>query len=103
MIIIYGGYIIQFIFPNNYKYNSKLFGIIDYSTIIFNIGWDLIIFFLLNLFNISINIKLYVFIIFCFPFFLITSISFYHENIIYVIFYIINFIKKNKIYIYKKY
>ena len=40
----------KFIFPQNYNFKNKLFGIIDYSSLIFNIIWDLIIFLLINLF-----------------------------------------------------
>ncbi len=37
----------KFIFPQNYNFKkNKLFGIIDYSSLIFNIIWDLIIFFI---------------------------------------------------------
>ena len=34
----------KFIFPQNYNFNNKLFGFIDYSTLILNILWGLIIF-----------------------------------------------------------
>ena len=34
----------KFIFPQNYKFNNKLFGIIDYSTAIVNIVWYVFIF-----------------------------------------------------------
>jgi hypothetical protein len=98
-----GGDNIKFIFPHNYKYSTKLFGIIDYSTILFNIILWIIIYFIINIFIKDITIKIYLFIILCFPFFLISAISFYHENIVYVFFYILNFIKKRKIYIFKKY
>ena len=30
----------KFIFPQNYCFKNKLFGIIDYSTLILNIIWD---------------------------------------------------------------
>ena len=33
----------KFIFPQNYKFNNKLFGIIDYSTAIVNIVWYIFI------------------------------------------------------------
>lgn len=29
----------KFIFPQNYNFKNKLFGIIDYSSLIFNIIW----------------------------------------------------------------
>ena len=47
----------KFIFPRNYNFKSKLFGIIDYSTAIVNIIYDLFIFSLCNLiFNESIGL-----------------------------------------------
>ena len=41
----------KFIFPQNYKYNNKILGIIDYSSAIFNLVWYLIIYFILSLFT----------------------------------------------------
>ena len=32
-----GGDFLKFIFPQNYNFNNKLFGTIDYTTAIFNI------------------------------------------------------------------
>ena len=57
----------KFIFPQNYNFKNKLFGIIDYSSLIFNIIWDLIIFLLINFLFKNNNIKIFIFIIFlCF-------------------------------------
>lgn len=95
--------LIKFIFPQNYKYKNKLFGIIDYQSLIFNIIWDFIIFLLSSLFSFSITMKVILFSILCLPILIITIIGFNHENIIYAIIYIIRFYRKNKIYIYKKY
>ena len=39
----------KFIFPQNYNFNSKLFGFIDYSTAILNVVWCSFIFCLVNL------------------------------------------------------
>ena len=51
----------KFIFPQNYNFKNKLFGIIDYSSLIFNIIWDLIIFLLINLLFKNNNIKIFIF------------------------------------------
>ena len=59
----------KFIFPQNYNFKNKLFGIIDYSSLIFNIIWDLIIFLLINLLFKNNNIKIFIFIIFSLPIF----------------------------------
>ena len=92
----------KFIFPQNYSFKSKLFGLIDYSTLILNIIWDFFIFCILDLLKISISFKISIFIIFCFPLFLFSIIGFNHENFIYVISYLFKFIFNKKIYFYTK-
>ena len=92
----------KFIFPQNYNFKNKLFGIIDYSSLIFNIIWDLIIFLLINLLFKNTNIKIVIFIIFSLPIFLFTILGFNHENILNVFIYLIKYIKKPKIYFYSK-
>lgn len=90
----------KFIFPQNYNFKSKLFGFIDYSSLIFNILFDGFILIILNLFSIDILIKICIFLILCFPLFLFTFIGINNENIIYFLKYIIKFIIKKKIYLY---
>ena len=91
----------KFIFPQNYNFKNKLFGVIEYSTIILNFIWDLFIFIFINFFN-NLNIKIFLFFIFCFPLFLFSITGFNGESIIYVIKYIFNFLIKQKIYLFKK-
>ena len=91
----------KFIFPQNYNFNSKLFGVIDYSTLLINLFWFFIIFLFLHLFN-NLTFKIIFFIITCFPVFLLSIIGFNHENIFYVICYLFKYLKSNKIYLYKK-
>ena len=91
----------KFIFPQNYNFKNKLFGVIEYSTIILNLIWDLFIFIFINFFN-NLNIKIFLFFIFCFPLFLFSITVFNGESIIYVIRYIFNFLIKQKIYLFKK-
>ena len=52
----------KFIFPQNYKFNTKILGIIDYQTAILNLIWDGLIFLILNIIFRSINIKIFLFI-----------------------------------------
>ncbi len=92
----------KFIFPQNYNFKNKLFGILDYSSLILNIIWDVIIFILINLFFKSLNIKIFIFILFCLPILLFSIIGFNHENIVYILVYIINYIKSPKLYLYSK-
>ena len=91
----------RFIFPQNYNFNFKLFGFLDYKTIILNFIWWFIIFLFTNLFS-SLKIKIIFFIIFCFPILLISLFGFNQENIIYVFKYMFLYLKNPKIYLYKK-
>ena len=91
----------KFIFPQNYNFRSKLLGIIDYSTLFLNIIWDLFIFCFINLIFQNNTIKIFIFIILCFPILLFSIIGFNHENIIYIFIYLIKYFKNAKIYLYK--
>ena len=92
----------KFIFPQNYNFRQKLFGIIDYSSAIFNIICWIITFFITKLFIIKISYKIIIFIIICFPILLISIFGFAQENILYVFSYIFNYYFKNKLYLYRK-
>ena len=92
----------KFIFPKNFNFKTKLFGVFDYSTIFFNIVWSLIILVLINLFFSNINIKIFLFILCCFPFFLISVTGFNGENFVYVFSYFIKFLIKPKLYFFMK-
>ncbi len=92
----------KFIFPQNYNFNYKLFGFIDYTTIFLNIFFGFIIYLISNIFN-NLYLKLCFFIILFFPFLLISIIGFNNEKILYIIKYIYLYIKSPKYYIYKKF
>jgi len=92
----------KFIFPQNYKFKNKLFGIIDYSALILNIIWGFFIYFFINFIFDNINIKIFIFILFFLPVFLFSIIGFNHENIIYIFIYLFKYIKNNKLYLYNK-
>lgn len=92
----------KFIFPQNYNFNTKIFGLIDYPTTIFNFIWWIIIFIIAKLFIVDLLFKIIFFIITCFPILLISLFGFHQENIIYVFKYLFKFYKNNKIYLYKK-
>ena len=93
----------NFIFPSNYAFKNKLFGIIDYNSAIVNLIWYIFIFCLVNLFFSDINIKIILFISLCFPFLIFTIVNNRNENILFVLLYIIKFIVNRKIYFYRKY
>ena len=92
----------KFIFPQNYAFKNKLFGFIDYSTLVLNLIWDAFIFCLLDILISNITIKLSFLIVFCFPLLLFSIIGFNHENFLNVLVYLFKFIKKPKIYFYSK-
>lgn len=91
----------KFIFPRNYKYKNKLFGIIDYSTAIINLIFYIFIYFLINLFFKQIKLKIFLFVLICFPCFLISIINNDNENVFFIIKYFIKYIKSKKLYLYK--
>ena len=92
----------KFIFPQNYDFSTKLFGLIDYGTAILNVVWSVFIFILVNIIFQSLNIKIFLFIIFSFPVLLFSMIGINGENIIYVMSYIIKYLVKQKLYFYEK-
>ena len=92
----------KFIFPQNYNFNNKLFGTIDYTTAIFNIIWISFILLLSNIIFTNLTIKIFICITFCFPFILLSFVGFNGENIVYVLSYMLSFILKQKIFLYNK-
>ena len=87
----------KFIFPQNYNFKNKILGIIDYTTLIFNIIWIALIVFLLNIIFNNLNIKIFFTIIFCFPIIILSLIGFNGENILYVFSYMFKYIFKQKL------
>ena len=92
----------KFIFPKNYDFKNKLLGIIDYSSVFINLIWYGLVFILINLFFHNLNIKIFLFILLCFPFLLISISGFNGENFVYVFRYIFTFFVKQKIILYFK-
>lgn len=92
----------NFIFPENYNFKAKLFGIFDYPTLILN---AILLIILYGLFSIifpnSLIWRIFMLIIFYLPIFLLSIIGFSNENFIYIAYYIIKFLIKPKVYIYK--
>ena len=92
----------KFIFPQNYTFKNKIFGFIDYSVAIMNIIWAIMVGGLLHLFISDINTKIIIFIILCFPVFLLSISGIHGENMIYVFFYMFKFFIKQKLFFYCK-
>ena len=93
----------KFIFPQNYSFNTKLFGMLDYPTAFFNLTWWFIIFLVNKILRFNLLLKIIFYIISCFPVLLISLFGFKQENIIYVLIYLFKFYKNPKIYLYKKF
>lgn len=93
----------KFIFPQNFNTSSKLLGFIDYTTILVNIIWGLLIFLIIYFTISNTTLKICMFIIFFFPILLISIIGFNHEKISYVVKYLFFYIKRPKLYLYRKY
>lgn len=92
----------KFIFPQNYDFKNKLFGFIDYSTAFINLLWYVFIFILSNLIFTNLSIKIFIFVIFCFPLFLLSLVGFNGENILSVLSYFFRYLLKPKLFLYKK-
>lgn len=93
----------KFIIPQNYNFKNKIFGIIDYSTAIFNIICYGITFAILQLLFNNWNIKIFLLISLCFPITLFSLVGFNGEPLVYVLKYITKYVFRPKLYLYKKY
>jgi len=92
----------KFIIPQNYDFKNKLLGFMDYSTAVFNVAWALFVFVIINMFPLTLNIKIGLFIFLYFPLLLFSFFGFNNENILYVFSYIFKFIKNSRVYFYGK-
>ncbi len=92
----------KFIFPQNYNLKNKLFGIIDYSTAFVNVIWYALVFILVNFIFKSLTLKIFVFVVLCFPLLLFSFAGFNGENILYVFSYLTRFLFKPKLFLYRK-
>ena len=92
----------KFIFPQNYSFSNKLFGIIDYSTALFFLIYAIILYSILHCLIADLFFRLFVFILFFLPIMLFSIIGFNHEKITYVFYYIIRYISHPKYYIFYK-
>ncbi len=92
----------KFIFPQNYNFNNKLFGVIEYPTLFFNIIWGILVYFISCIFSASIVLQVAIFISLFFPVLLFSIIGFNHESIVYILKYLYFYFKSPKYYLYKK-
>lgn len=92
----------KFIFPQNYDFKNKILGVIDYSTALVNLLWYAIVFIFLHLIVKDLALKIFIFIVLCFPLLLISFAGFNGENIVYVFSYLFRFLYKPKLFLYRK-
>lgn len=92
----------KFIIPQNYKFKNKILGIIDYPTAIFNILWNVIIYFFLKNITLSITLRIFIFSTLSFPILLLTIIGFNNESPIYTVRYIFRYLIRQKVYLFEK-
>lgn len=92
----------KFIFPSNYKFTFKMLGFIDYKTAVFDVIYGGILFFICKVLNISITIKIYIFVGLYLPILLFTIFGLNGENIVDVLKYLLKYFLKQKIYLYSK-
>lgn len=91
----------KFIFPKNYNFKNKLFGVIDYPTAIFNVIVFFILFGIASFLFKNLTVKIFVIVLLYLPVFLISIIGFSNENIIYILYYMIKYFYRPKLYLYK--
>lgn len=93
----------KFIFPQNCDFKNKAFGIIPYSTLIFNAVWYVLVFSILHLLFSDWNIVIFLLISLAFPITLLSIIGLNGEPFIYVLGYITKYFFRPKLYLFKKY
>ena len=92
----------KFIFPQNYKFNTKLFGILDAQTAVVTAIWAGIMYLVVNFIFKSLYIKIFLFIVNVFPIVIFSIVGVNGENIINVVIYMSKFIIKRKLLFYNK-
>ncbi len=93
----------KFIIPQNFDFKNKLFGFFDYYTLIFNVFWYVIVFIIFNFMFSNWNVKVFLIISFSFPLTLFSLFGLNGECITYVLKYIIKFLIRPKLYLFKKF
>ena len=92
----------KFIFPKNYNYSFKLLGMFSYSSIIFILIWAFLVYSISSFLFTSFIIRFYFFIFLFIPIALFSILNKSNENIIFILFYILKYFFRPKIYFYDK-
>ena len=92
----------KFIFPQNYNFNSKIFGVLEYSAAIIDLTWGGIVYLIINFLIKSISTKIFLFIILFTPILIFSVVGVQGESLIHYITYMTKNNKKKKVYLYDK-
>lgn len=92
----------KFIFPQNYNLNTKLFGILDYASAIFDAVWGATMFLLVRFFLKRLLHKIFAFIILVFPVVIFSIVGVEGEDLLYFFYYMIKYVLRQKLYLYEK-
>lgn len=92
----------EFIFPQNYKFKTKILGLIDYSSAILTVIWGGIVYLILNVFFQNLKFKIFLLITLVLPVLIFSVVGIGGESIINVIIYMSKFIIKPKLIFYDK-
>lgn len=92
----------EYIFPINYKNKEKFLGLIDYKIIATIAILAFIMFYILKNIEISLTIKVTIFILVIGFFSILLIVGVNGENMLDFLFYIIKFLMKEKVYLYRK-
>ena len=92
----------KFIFPQNYNFNTKLLGIIDYTVAIADLIWGILVFFIVNILFKNISTKIFLGITLVFPVVIFSVVGVDGESILYFLSYVLKYIFKQKLYLYEK-
>lgn len=92
----------KFVFPQNYNFKNKLFGVLDYTTVLVNVIWCAFVFLVVSLLFQDWSTRIFLLITFSFPLVLFSIAGFQGENIVYVLSYLFNFVFCQKLFFFRK-
>ena len=94
--------LLKFVFPQNYNFKNKLFGVIDYTTVLVNVIWSALVFLIVFLLFQDWSFRIFLVITFSFPLVLLSIAGFQGENIVYVLSYLFHFMFCQKLFFFRK-
>lgn len=92
----------KFIFPQNYRLNTKILGIIEYQAAILDLIWGICVFVFINFFINNLSTKIFLFIILVFPVVIFSIVGINGENLLHFIVYVMRYLYRPKIILYEK-